>query len=55
MLEIHAAEYLVLKPGTLRKWRWNKEGPVWYKIRGAVRYKQSDLDKFLKASAQVNG
>jgi hypothetical protein len=50
-----AAAYMLIKSATLRKWRWQKVGPVYYKMNGAIRYKQSDLDKYMEDCAIVNG
>ncbi|MPS70927.1 MAG: DNA-binding protein [Novosphingobium sp.] len=45
--ELDAAEYLSVKPETLTRWRWSGNGPRFYKVGGAVRYKAEDLDAFL--------
>ena len=48
--EAFAAEYIGVKPGTLQVWRSTKRYPLPYlKIGRLVRYRQSDLDAFLKA------
>ncbi|WP_367142800.1 helix-turn-helix domain-containing protein [Novosphingobium sp.] len=47
MKELDAAEYLSVKPETLTRWRWSGNGPRFYKVGGAVRYKAEDLDAFL--------
>jgi hypothetical protein len=47
-----ASEYLNNRWGvkasrrTLQNWRWNGEGPAFYKARRFVRYSISDLDAF---------
>ena len=49
--EAFAAEYIGVKPGTLQVWRSTKRYPLPYlKVGRLVRYRQSDLDAFLKAS-----
>ena len=42
-----AAAYMGLKPSTLEAWRVRGGGPVFLKLGKAVRYRQSDLDRFL--------
>lgn len=49
LTEHEAAERLRLKVRTLRNWRWTGGGPSWVKLMGAVRYKASDLEAFIKA------
>lgn len=44
-----SAAYLNLKPETLNKWRWAGTGPKYYRVGGAVRYKQHDLEDFLQS------
>lgn len=46
--EIETAEILNIKPATLRRWRWLKEGPPYYKIGSAVRYKLSELKQWIE-------
>lgn len=43
-----AADYLGLKPGTLRAWRARGEGPVYY-LAGRVWYYLADLDAWVKS------
>ena len=47
--EKSAAKYLNRSPLTLRDWRERKVGPVYYKVVGAVVYRQDDLDAFIDA------
>lgn len=44
-----AAEFLGVQPGTLKKWRSQGVGPIYYKVGRAIRYKRSDLLQYLKA------
>ena len=45
-----AAEYLGVKPSTLITWRCTKAVRIpHYKVGRAVRYRRSDLDKFIEA------
>ena len=44
-----AAQYLQVQRGTLEVWRSTKRYPLPYvKVGRNVRYRQSDLDKFLQ-------
>jgi hypothetical protein len=36
----------------LRRWRWNGEGPRFYKIGRNVRYRPCDLDDFIAERAR---
>lgn len=47
-----AAVFLTIKPNTLEIWRMKNIGPDYLKIGGAVRYRVSDLRKFIDASTQ---
>lgn len=44
-----AAEYLRLSKPTLERFRVSGGGPVFAKLGGAVRYRQSDLDAWLES------
>lgn len=44
--ERSAADYLDLAPATLRRWRCVGGGPEYLKLGGAIRYRQSALDRF---------
>lgn len=46
-----AAEYLRSSTSTLAKARMYKRGPNFVRIGRAVRYRQSDLDAWMSASA----
>lgn len=45
--EEEAAERLTVKVGTLRDWRTDKKGPPFIKMVGTVRYRPTDLDKWV--------
>ena len=48
-LDTHkAAEIIGMHPGTLRRWRMNKEGPNYYRIMGRVRYTADDIDRWVR-------
>ena len=44
-----AAEYLGLSVSTLNKWRCYGEGPKFIKMGRAIRYRLSDLDKYIES------
>ena len=48
--EVQAAKILGLTIHALRKWRNQEKGPVYHRIGGAVRYSESDIEEFVKAS-----
>jgi hypothetical protein len=35
-----------LSPRTLERWRWLREGPVYLKIGGHVRYRLEDIEAY---------
>ena len=47
--ENEAATLLGLSVRTLRRWRWARKGPTYFKIGGAVRYAPADLESFKAA------
>ena len=47
LTEREAAAFLDLQPATLRHWRVQDRGPVFYRIGGAIRYHHKDLKSFL--------
>lgn len=47
--ETAAAEYVGLKAQTLRKWRGRARGPVFYRVGVAIRYRVSDLNRWLES------
>ena len=48
LTEREAAEFLDLQPATLRHWRVQERGPLYYRIGGAIRYHRTDLEDFLR-------
>ena len=52
LTESEAAHELMLRPATLRRWRWSGKGPTHRKIGGAVRYHPDDLTTFIDSSAR---
>jgi hypothetical protein len=55
LLDEHAAATVLnLSVKTLRRWRWSRCGPPWFRIGGtAVRYRLSDLTAFIEAGRQA--
>lgn len=51
--EVQAAAFLDVKPTTLQVWRCTKRYPLpFVKVGRLVRYRQSDLDAFLRSRTQ---
>jgi hypothetical protein len=44
---------LGIPEGTLRQWRCAEVGPKWHKLRGSVRYDNSDVEVFLRESERI--
>ena len=53
--EAAAAKLLALQQKTLSRWRWQKRGPTYCKIGGAVRYRMHDLQEFIAGTVVQNG
>ena len=49
-----AARVVGLAHGTLAKMRLSGTGPVFLKLNRAVRYRRSDLDKWLASRARMS-
>lgn len=45
-----AAKLLSQRPMTLAKWRQRGKGPVYLRLGGKVRYRQSDIVTYIEAS-----
>lgn len=50
--EKEVAERLNIKPETLRNWRWAKSGLKFYKFGSNVRYKISDVKKYIEKQSR---
>ncbi|MBZ0252924.1 MAG: helix-turn-helix domain-containing protein [Candidatus Methylomirabilis sp.] len=48
--EREAARLLALAVKTLRRWRWEGQGPAFLKLGGAVRYERAELERFIAGS-----
>ena len=55
LTEREAAKFLGLQPTTLRHWRVQSRGPLYYRIGGAIRYHQTDLKDFLRNCRRGEG
>jgi helix-turn-helix protein len=42
-----AARVLNTAPATLQKWRWEGKGPRFLKVGRLVRYRRSELERYL--------
>jgi len=40
---------------SVRRWRWEGNGPRWRKFQGAVRYSQSDLEEWISTRPTGGG
>ena len=49
-----AASALCLKTNTLEIWRLQGKGPVWAKIRTAVRYRSQDILAFIESQLRTS-
>ena len=52
--EVEAAQYLRLRPKTLRQWRSRGCGPQYYRAGGSIRYDQKHLEEFLTKGQTQN-
>lgn len=43
------ADYLGVPEATLAQWRWRNTGPKWSKVGRHVRYRWSEVEKWLDA------
>ncbi|HMO28438.1 helix-turn-helix domain-containing protein [Enterovirga sp.] len=48
--EEEAARLLKVATGTLRNYRTRGQGPIFVKLGGSVRYRQSDLQDYIERS-----
>lgn len=48
------AEYLGVKPGTLRVWAHRRSGPPYIQVEGRRRYRWSDVEAWLEARKVVH-
>jgi hypothetical protein len=50
-----AAKYLGVASATMAFWRFEKRGPQFQRFGSAVRYRKSELDRFIEANAGLLG
>lgn len=49
LLDEHAAaKFYALSVATMRRWRWLHTGPKFHKLGASVRYRQADLEAYLR-------
>ena len=48
LTDVQAADYLGLRPQTLRNWRGMDRGPAYVKVGRAVRYSFGDLIAYME-------
>lgn len=46
------AEALGVHPGTLARWRLEHRGPAWIEVEGQIRYRTSDLHRWLERNTK---
>jgi len=49
-----AARILDLSPLTLEKWRRISRGPSWARIGRLVKYRRSELERYLKEATRIS-
>ncbi|MFM0335639.1 helix-turn-helix domain-containing protein [Paraburkholderia fungorum] len=49
--ETELAGALRVSVSTVQSWRYQKKGPPFFKVGGAVRYRRSDLDEYIASQA----
>jgi hypothetical protein len=42
-----------LSPRTLERWRWLRQGPVYFKLGGKVAYRFADIEQFEHANIHL--
>lgn len=42
-----------LSPRTLERWRWLRQGPVYFKLGGKVAYRVTDIEQFEGANIHL--
>lgn len=47
-----AAAILGLKASTLRVWRCSGKGPSYYKVGGAIRYKEDEIETWMAENVE---
>ncbi len=50
LTEKQAADYLKMSPKTLQRRRFDKRPPTYLSLSGTIRYRISDLDRYLEGS-----
>ncbi len=56
LLDKHdVARFFDVSVATVRRWRWLKTGPRFYRIGASVRYRLADLEAFLQSRPTGGG
>jgi hypothetical protein len=55
LTETQVADYLHVSIAALRKWRFQRRGPVFLKIGSLVRYRRADVEAWLSSCPQGGG
>jgi excisionase family DNA binding protein len=50
--EVRLASRLGVSRSTLQSWRYSGRGPRWIKLGRLIRYRTTDVDRFLEANTQ---
>jgi predicted DNA-binding transcriptional regulator AlpA len=51
LLDEHAvAKFYGVSVATVRRWRWLRTGPKFYKLGASVRYRLADLEAYLRGT-----
>ena len=53
LTEKEVAEFFGMKPEGVRGWRKNGRGPAWGKIGRLVRYRQEDVEEYVREAMTV--
>lgn len=48
------AEILCVATATLRKWRWEGNGPSYVKIGRKIAYRQIDINNFIESRIRIS-
>ena len=55
LTEQELADFLQVKPKTLRNWRTMRKGPLWLKVGGSVRYDLADVYEWIDRKKKKPG
>ncbi|MGH3522270.1 MAG: helix-turn-helix domain-containing protein [Mycobacterium sp.] len=55
LTEIEAADIIRRPKETLRYWRWQGEGPPWFKLGRRVVYDRAEFEAWIEAQKRSSG